>query len=456
MKFNEIFRVNKPYPRLPEKPPGGAPKAPINVFVIPPYKNGALDIVWDNPALLPENTAFAIQGVNIYRSFDSENGSFSLLNASPLGVGLYRDETTNTLVPDEVVTNLDRGTNAQTEWRFKTKFSPIVRNGVADGLGTVTEGQLATYRDVIVKVDNGDGNGLLEVPIFKITPLTGEIVLISQPILEPGTDRFLPPRLPTLAPGSLTISYYINTNRVRTSLNNKIFYKVTTVGVTSSGELVESDISFVKATHMYEQERTDWTWKEGIRRNRWILEQGGERVKVLVRKWNGTACDSFSDVHQNSPNDCPVCYGTNFVGGYEGPFDLIVAPPDSEKNVELTEIGLRVNYNWETWTGPSPLLNKRDIIIRPSGERFTVGAVKYIGSRGAIYQQMFPLQQLDSSDFIYSVPITGAENAPAQPWDSRTDRASDASPLIPDNKPSPDRNYPRDKGRTVTFEDIVY
>ena len=456
MKFNEVYSVNKPFELPVPKPPGGLPKAPINLFCISPYVNGVLDIRWDNPALLPENSAFKVLGVNVYRSFDSENGPYTQINGTPIQIGVYRDITSNTLVPDEVVTNLERGTNAQSEWRFRTRFSPCVQKGVTDGLGTVTEGRLATSKDVVVKVDNGDGRGLMEVPILSINGLTGEIILISTPILDPTLEKFIPPRLPAPFSGSLTVSYYFNTNRIRVSLNNRIFYKVTTVACDQSGNQLESDITFSKATHTYEQEKTDWTWKEAIRRNRWILEQGGERVKVLVRKWNGVICNDFSDVHQNSPNDCPLCYGTNFIGGYEGPFDIIVAPPNSEKRVQLTEIGLTVNYQFDSWTGPSPMLNERDIVVRTSGERFIVGAVTYIGSRGAVYQQEFPLQQLDASDFLYKFPIPGALYTPAQTWDSRADRPSDASPLIPDNKPSPNRNYPRDKGRTVTFEDIMY
>jgi hypothetical protein len=456
MDFNQIYRVNKPFPWPAEKSPGGLPKAPINVFIISPYINGKLDIRWDNPALLPENGQFSLLGVNIYRSFESESGPYTLINTSPVGAGVYRDQTTVARVEDEVVTNLNPGTNPQGEWRFRTKFNPCVEKHVLDGLGTVTEGRLATSRDIVVKVDNGDGKGLLEVPIYDIKALTGEIILISQKILDPAIDRFIEPRLPINKPGSVTVSYYINTNRIRVNLHNRIFYKLTTVGLDANGNQLESDIQYSKATSIYEQEKTDWVWKESIRRNRWILEQGGERVKVFIRKWNGIICDTFDDVHQSSLNDCPICYGTNFVGGYEGPFDIIIAPPDTAKNVELTEIGLRVNYTFDTWTGPSPLLSKRDIIVRPSGERLTVGAVNYVGSRGAIYQQMFTAQQLDSSDIIYKVPVWGAKDAPAQPFDTRSDRTAPADPTIPANKATPDRNYPRDEGRTVTFEDIMW
>ena len=419
----------------------------MNVFVLSPYVNGILDIRWDNPSLIPENSAFQIVGVNIYRSFDSEGGPYTKVNASPLGAGVYRDSTTAVLVENEVVTNLERGLNPQNEWRFRTKFQPLVQQGL-------TTAKPATRQDITVRVNNGD-NVLMEVPFLRWDADTGEIVLISTAILDPATQKLVDARLPANLPGALTVSYYVNSNKIRVDLNNRVFYKLTTVGVNQDGQVVESELRMTKSVNLYQQEKTDWMWKEAIRRNRWILEQGGERVKVFIRKWNGSLCPKHDGFAENSQYDCPICFGTNYVGGYEGPFDIIIAPPDAEKNIELVDTGLRVNYNWQTWTGPSPLMNKRDIIVRPSGERFSVGSINYVGQRGAIFQQMFTLQQLDSKDFLYTIGVEGAEANPAEPWDTRSGRDSDASPTIPDNKPT-DRNYPLEKGRTVTFEDIMY
>jgi hypothetical protein len=416
----------------------------MNVFVLSPFINGVLDVRWDDPKLIPENTLFeAILGINIYRSFDSEAGPYQKLNLEPLGVGVYRDKTTNTFIENENVSNLDPGLNPQGEWRFKTRFHPIVSDD--------TDAPYATSRDIVVKVDNGDGLGLIEVPIHKIDPRTGEIILISTGILDPQTQKVLPPRLPTASLGSLKVSYKVNSNKVSTALHNRIFYKLTTVAL-HEGQILETEIQSCKAFSLFQQEKTDWIWKESIRRNRWILEQSGERAQVYIRKWNGQTCSEYSETHENSPHDCPVCFGTNIVGGYEGPFDIIIAPPDAEKNVELTEIGLRVNYTFDSWTGPSPMLNKRDVVVRTTGERFSVGSVNYVGQRGAIFQQMFQLQQLDFGDTAYKVGLKAIE--PAKPFDTRSERPSAVSPLIPSEKPT-DRNYPVEKGRTVTFEDIM-
>jgi hypothetical protein len=108
------------------------------------------------------------------------------------------------------------------------------------------------------------------------------------------------------------------------------------------------------------------------------------------------------------------------------------------------------------------MLNKRDVIVRPSGERFSVGSINYVGQRGAIFQQMFTLQQLDMGDIVYSVGLEGnntnlnqSAESPIDSWNSRSERVSQSSPIITADKPT-NRNYPLEKGRTVTFEDIVY
>ena len=431
------------------------PFAPLNSFIISPYINGILDIRWDNPALIPENTAFSILGVNVYRSFDSEKGPFTLITPTPLGAGIYRDITTNTLIPSEPVQTFENGGNPQCEWRFRTQLYPIV-SGAFDpskilNVSNSPSGQLATPSDVVVKVDNHDGQGFIEVPILRIFPLLGEITLISTGILDPSTEKIIPARLP-LGPGDIQISYYVNTNRINSKLNNRTFYKLTTVGINKDGFQVETDVNQIPAIYLQQQEKTDYMFKEAIRRNRWILEQAGERVKVFIRKWNGQLCPRYSEMHEQGQNDCPICYGTNYVGGYEGPFSIIIAPPDAEKNVQLSEIGLTVSYNWETWTGPSPLLNKRDIIVRQTGERFSVGSTNYQGVRGAIFQQNFQLSQLDFGDIVYKLTVDPLGiTGPIPPSED-----SPGSPEISEPQDPYKRNYPHEKGKTITFEDILY
>lgn len=50
---------------------------PINVQVLSGYQSGIIDLRWDNPTDLYENSNFNILGVNIYRSVGSDRGTLS-------------------------------------------------------------------------------------------------------------------------------------------------------------------------------------------------------------------------------------------------------------------------------------------------------------------------------------------------------------------------------------------
>jgi len=143
------------------------------------------------------------------------------------------------------------------------------------------------------------------------------------------------------------------------------------------------------------------------------------------------------------------------MGGFEGPYDILVAPPETEKVVNLTDIGLHITYDWATWTGPHPLLNDRDFVVRSNNDRFSIARVNPQGSRGAIYQQHFNLAPLDQHDVRYRVSIRGGSAGVPEAYNAfRGKPTSDASPVIP-NKPGVPDQYER-TGRTVTFENIMY
>ena len=86
------FKCNKPFStswngvksKYETVPDRTKPLPPSNSFVTTPYINGILDIRWDNPLEVPENSQYAVLGVNIYRSENSECGPFTKINNSPI------------------------------------------------------------------------------------------------------------------------------------------------------------------------------------------------------------------------------------------------------------------------------------------------------------------------------------------------------------------------------------
>lgn len=451
-----MYNYGRPDFRLPYRSnsdkPYTIPLAPKNVFITSPYLIGAIDIRWDSPSLYAENNEVNIIGINVYRSYGTPEGPYFKLNDTPIGALFYRDETREIWVDREdpiAGGRLIPGTNANGDWIVHTYYKPIVIQG--------TNGEIANHpQHVIVEIKETSIDDFKVVRAFKVVGETGEIFLINRKVFNHQFNRLDPPILPDLnRGGEIRVSYtYIN-NYIATDINRIIYYKCTTVARNSNGEVIETPLDEVEAYSLYDMERIDWIWAEAIRRNKWILEQGGERVKVFIRKWFGERCSCWDEQYRISKNDCPICYGTSYVGGYEGPYDIIIAPPEAEKTVQLLDMGLHISYDWNTWTGPYPLLNDRDFIVRQNNDRFSIAHVNPQGSRGAIYQQHFMLSPLDKKDPRYRVPIYLGQGQVPPSWNAyREDKPCDASPIIPDKPEIPDQYQLR--GRTVTFENIVY
>lgn len=452
------YKCNKPYSTswngvrskyeiVPDKT---KPLPPNNSFVTTPYINGILDVRWDNPLEISENSRFKILGVNIYRSENSECGSFTKVNTAPIQSLYFRDQTTHKLVADEdALPRLSRGTNSRGEWVVKALNFPIVLPN--------TQNEIALDSScVTVKIDNGDGN-LIITPVKKVVGFTGEIYLITEKIYNPITKKVEEPRLPYSPDGRIQISYNYNTNLIRSDLIPRIFYKIATIGKDTNGNILETPLNNIFPVNVYQIEKPHYIWKAIISKNRFILEQFGERAKLFIRKETGERCPNYSDTHKQATNNCILCFGTGFVGGYEGPFDVTIAPPEAEKHIDLTDTGLKLNFTFESWTGPSPLLRTRDFIARQNGERMTIGSVTPQGPKGAVFQQHFTLNYRDSKDIIYQVPVDGGQASVPIADDTRNvnQPITEASPVIPDHK----TNNPRaktDKGRTIDYENVVW
>jgi len=424
--------------------------APRNLVVTSPYLLGAIDVRWDNPNLIPQNSGLQILGCNVYRATDAQFGPYVKITDTPVTVLFYRDQTQEQLITEEDATpTLQYSLEPDCQWRIWAQHKPIIVPG--------KNGQISNrVEDVLVEIDDGDGV-FRTMPAYKINGQTGKIDLISWPIWNHEMQQAIPPRLPRPPQGRVKIAYRYMKHSVITNLNQRIFYKVTTVAVDPKDPqaVIETPIDEVSDRSAFDIEHEDYIWREAMNRNRWILEQAGERVKVFVRKWMGSVCPNHQNNYGQGYQDCSECYGSNIVGGFSGPYDIIIAPPETERSVELADMGLHIRYDWATWTGAYPLLNPRDIIVRQNNERYMVGPVNYQGARGATFQQHFTMSIIDHGDIRYQIPIDGGQDGVPASFDQyREPRPTDAAPVIPD-KPE----IPKDrliKGRTVTFENISF
>jgi len=285
------------------------PLPPLNLFFTSGYQPGVVDLTWDSPAILALNSSFQIIGVNIYRSFDSEFGPFNRITELPVCATFWRDRTDNELVIEEDVSDRfiikgESGTAAGSpRWVFKTLYSPIVKEASQAVIASFPE-------DVWVQIEGAP------VRPLSVNGFSGEIEINPFIYANVATQKWDPSLVP--GPNSkVTCTYRRNRSLLKTDLGQRVFYRITTVGVPLGCDLrrvrcenlVETPLENATATSSMEVEKLDYMWREAIRRNRWILEQGGERVKIFIRKSVGIPCTCIPDDYHFQPlNDCPVCF----------------------------------------------------------------------------------------------------------------------------------------------------
>jgi hypothetical protein len=383
------------------------PAAPLNLFFTSTYQEGVIDLWWDDPATLALNSEFQILGVNVYRSFDSEFGPFERVTELPVGASYWRDQTDNELIVEEDVTDRfvlfgyeNKGEAQAPQYVFRTLHSPIVK----EGSQKVPAG---SPWDVRVFVDG------VEARVLRVLGAYGQVEIDAQTRADAGTQKAIPPVIP--GSGSrVTCTYRRSRSFLKTDLFQRIFYRVTTVGLPAGmspssatpADLLETPLEHAVSTSTVEIEKLDYIWREAVRRNKWILEQGGERVKVFVQKNVGAPCLCWSQHHKQAVRDCETCYGTGIVGGYEGPYDILIAPDDAERRIAQTDIGRRKEHSYEVWTGPSPLLSMRDFLVKLNNDRYSIGGVRMPSNRGMVLQQHFTMNVIDSKDIRGKVPVS--------------------------------------------------
>jgi hypothetical protein len=148
-----------------------------------------------------------------------------------------------------------------------------------------------------------------------------------------------------------------------------------------------------------------------------------------------------------------VCFGVGFIGGYDGPYDIIIAPDNAEANYKQESRGRFMTKQYETWTGPSPLLSQRDFILKLNGDRYGIGPVNMPSNRGMQLQQSFIISHLDSADIRYKVPALDPATLAYPQTRYIVQGRGDATPMITDTARVPAER--QERGNTVSYENEI-
>jgi hypothetical protein len=418
------------------------PLPPLNILCSSGFERHVTDLRWTSPTEIPSNTKFDIVGVNVYRSFDSAFGPYFRLNALPIGTDFYRDRLLIRVSMNEDVTDrfIARGeSDPGGLWIFRTQFKPIVIDN------TIVPPPNHTNLNVFVTV-----NGIAAF-VESINSKMGEVELSQRITFDVASQVQSPAVLPQ-SPADLVLATYryFLEREIPSELDQKTFYRVTTVAIDrETGLMLETPLHMAAEANNRQIETLDWIWREAIRRNRWILDQGGERVKLFKQKYVGPKCGCYDYSRKQPSATCLECFGTSILGGFDGPYDIIIAPEDGERTISQGNRGRTVQHPYDTWTGPSPLLTQRDFFVRLNGDRYGISGVRMPSVRGMQLQQFFTTSHLDTADIRYKVPVMQTEFLVAPQTRYIIPGKGHATPMMTDTPGIPAERQIR--GNTTTF-----
>ncbi len=432
------------FPTILEQAYPSLPLPPLGIFCSSGFSKDIIDIKWTSPTELQANTKFNIIGINIYRSFDSEFGPYIRLNTTPIGITFWRDKTKTILALQENVSGSFtlRGPESDPngEYAFRTKFKPIV---IYPSLGS------ANYTNLNVQVTINGEYAYVE----KIDATNGVVWLRRVPTFDVASQTLKPPVLPLNDSDLVLATYKYTDNEVKTNLAKRVFYRLATVAYDENSNLIETPLERATQTNNLEVEKLDYIWAEAVRRNKWILYQGGERVKAFIRKIAGPKCGCGSDSHKQPDSSCLYCFGSGILGGYEFAGDIIIAPDDADKSIAQSNRGRSLSHSYDVWTGPSPLLSQRDFIVKLNNDRYGIGPVRMPSCRGMQLQQHFPVSHLDETDIRYMIPMPDLHTMIA-PQTEYLEPGHSSTPMITNKTTIPDERQIR--STSVTEENILY
>jgi hypothetical protein len=151
-----------------------------------------------------------------------------------------------------------------------------------------------------------------------------------------------------------------------------------------------------------------------------LLDQVGEPIILLKRKWSGQICPC-SDLRRQHPKikSCGQCFGTGYLGGYLQFANmrrldrrLMVKFKESAEDLKLGgHEHLEQAFEPSAWTLPMPAVRDRDLIVRFDSadnvefiyEVLDVSKEKIMFRQHS--RQNLRLKRLDKTDIIYQFPF---------------------------------------------------
>ena len=184
--------------------------------------------------------------------------------------------------------------------------------------------------------------------------------------------------------------------------NIRYYYKISTIAYFNDGTRTESKFSEPTSYKI----ETDNKWFKKINeRNMWILKNDAVLMDLYVRKIDGEQCPNCYDEYrgQSSNSNCPICYGTGIVGGYEPCVQLYIRQKPANIQINQENSGFVLNSTPGAWTISSIQIRNRDLLINPEGKMFVITSSQVNHAAGYLFHQEFQMTELDPKDNRYNI-----------------------------------------------------
>jgi hypothetical protein len=185
------------------------------------------------------------------------------------------------------------------------------------------------------------------------------------------------------------------------------------VGVTFIDYSIFDTDPFTETTYQYpENSEMEFYFEEIRRRDLWMLQNDGEDMTLMKRRYEGTKCPLIESEYDQCPYPLgypigtSVCYGTGYLGGYYDPLTLKVRRIDADKKITTDISGLRIEMPPRLWTIWTPRIATGDFFVDSSNRRWEVKSVHPYLWRGLILHQDFEVDLKGTNEMLYRIPIT--------------------------------------------------
>jgi hypothetical protein len=386
----------------------------LHLLVLPSVDQRSVDLTWRR------NPVTNAVGYNVWRAVANPT-DWVKITTEPVNVTFFRDCSK---IEQAIETPIwESGTDSATGvFILKVKKTPMC----AMTLGDASIVQLANAADVQV-LSKKTGKKL---NVDLVNPVRGLIQLTRKLVVAESVDFLEKPPFEEDAQ-NLEVTYYWVSRLTDSAFGRDLYYKVTEV----LGDGSETPLDQAAYVSNQDLEKLDYYWREAIRKNRFIIEQSGEPAFLLMAKTTGRICDCVDTETLKSRNNCPVCWGVGYVGGYDGPYKIMFTPPNAPSQTRQGQEGKSKIRVAQSILGPTPTLMPGDIIVRFNGEKLVVTEVERTQVGGVTLQQQYNTELLKVSDFRQRLNVRN----PNFPWQlvvssDQPLRSYDSTPPIDDLK----------------------